>query len=177
MIECPKRKENQTDEEYRNEVIAWQQKNMVRKSKNIYLCIYKKAEKLYWATVSKLTERIHITNEKMETVQLGYFNIYKHYRLNDFNDLKEILPELRKKFGLSIYILENKYSHMTQIKLIMILLGNPFYQMALEDKNIPNPELEEGKFSVRTIEIKDTHDWISAEVEFGFKSDFVDNLF
>ena len=40
----------------------------------MFLVIYKKGNKLYFNTVKRLTEKFTVTNEKFETVKLGYNN-------------------------------------------------------------------------------------------------------
>lgn len=142
------------------------------KIKNLYLCIYKKKNKLYFATTRKLTDRIAITNQNFETVVLGHKNKIQSYVLNGVDDLKRILPELIQKYACNMYILENKYSDKTQIKFVIFLLGNPFWEVALFDKEQTN-DVEEGKCSTRTIQIETVEDVKQAEEEFDFTDYFV----
>ena len=142
------------------------------KKQNLYLCIYKKNNKLYFATTRKLTDRIAITNQDFKTVVLGYKNKIQSYVLNGVDDLKRILPELRQKYACNMYILENKYSDKIQIKFVIFLLGNPFWEVALCDKEQPN-DVEEGKCSIRTIQIETAEDVKQAEEEFDFTDYFV----
>ena len=138
----------------------------------MYLCIYKRKNKLYFATVKKLTDRIAITNQDFKTVVLGYKNKIQSYVLNGVDDLKRILPDLRGKYACNLYILENKYSDKTQIKLVIFLLGNPFWEVALCDKEQTN-DVEEGKCATKTIQIETVEDVKQAEEEFDFKNEFV----
>ena len=138
----------------------------------MYLCIYKRKNKLYFATVKKLTDKIAITNQDFKTVVLGYKNKIQSYVLKGVDDLKRILPELREKYACNLYILENKYSDKTQIKLVIFLLGNPFWEVALCDKEQAN-DVEEGKCATKTIQIETVEDVKQAEEEFDFKNEFV----
>lgn len=142
---------------------------------NKYLCIYKKGNKLYFAYTDKLTEKVAITNHEFKTVVLGYKNKIQSYVLNGVEDLKRILPELREKYACNLYILENRYSDKTQIKLVIFLLNNPFWEVALCNKEQTN-DVEEGKCSTRTIQIENIKDWEQAEEEFDFESSFVYNI-
>lgn len=142
----------------------------------MYLCIYKKktkdSYKLYFAVVKKLTEKVAITNQEFKTVVLGYKNKLQSYVLNDLKDLKRILPELREKYACNMFVLENRYKDKTQIKFVIFLLGNPFWEVAVCNKDEEN-DVEEDKCSTRTIQIENIKDWKLAESEFDFSSDFI----
>lgn len=142
----------------------------------MYLCIYKKktkdSYKLYFATVKKLTEKVAITNQEFKTVVLSYKNKLQSYVLNGLNDLKRILPELKEKYACNMYVLENRYKDKTQIKFVIFLLGNPFWEIAVCNKEEVN-DVEEDKCSTRTIQIESIEDWKQAEEKFDFSSNFI----
>lgn len=142
----------------------------------MYLCIYKKktkdSYKLYFATTNKLTDKIAITNQEFKTVVLGYKNKLQSYVLNDLKDLKRILPELREKYACNMFVLENRYKDKTQIKFVIFLLGNPFWEVAVCNKDEEN-DVKEDKCLTRTIQIENIKDWELAESEFDFSSDFI----
>lgn len=141
-----------------------------------YLCIYKKksnnGHKLYFATTKKLTDKIAITNQEFKTVILSYKNKIQSYRFNELSDLKRIYPELKEKYAGKIYVIENRYKNLTQIKLVVFLLGNPLWEVGLSEIEETN-EVEEEKCNTRTIEIESIEDWKLAEKEFDFQSDFI----
>ncbi len=136
----------------------------------MYLCIYKEKNKLYFSTVNKLTEKIAFTNPEFQSVIVGYKQKIDSYKINSLGDLARIMPELKAKYAGRIYILENKYSDKTQIKVVIFLLGNPFYELGLFEREEAN-DVEEGKCSTRTIQIESNEDWTQAENEFDFKAD------
>jgi hypothetical protein len=136
----------------------------------MYLCIYKKKNKLYFSTVNKLTEKVAFTNPEFQSVIVGYKQKIDSYKINSLDDLARIMPELKAKYAGRIYILENKYQDKTQIKVVIFLLGNPFYELGLFEREEAN-DVEEGKCSTRTIQIENNGDWLQAENEFDFKAD------
>lgn len=142
----------------------------------MYLCVYKKktkdSYKLYFAVVKKLTEKVAITNQEFKTVVLSYKNKLQSYVLNDLKDLKRILPELIEKYACNMFVLENRYKDKTQIKFVIFLLGNPFWEVAVCNKEEEN-DVEDEKCSTRTIQIENVDDWKLAEKEFDFSSDFI----
>lgn len=138
----------------------------------LYLCIYRKKKKLYFATVRKLSDRIAITNQDFETVVLGNKNKIQSWCFNSLEDLNRIFPELKEKYAGKIYVIENRYKDMTQIKVVVFLLNNPLWEVGIHEKKEEN-EVEEGKCSTRTIEINNIDDWRMAEKEFDFQSNFI----
>lgn len=145
-----------------------------------YLVIYKKGNKLYHAIVPKLTEKIHITNEKFDTVTLGYKHKLYSFLLSSEKGFFDALKFLRNQGLTQMFIIKNKFAGSEQIKLSIFLLGNPFYDIVLDEKvtiefdkeNPPEGNAEETK----SIIICDRSDWEYAEKEFDFKSDFVNNI-
>jgi hypothetical protein len=142
------------------------------KKQNLYLCIYKKNNKLYFATTRKLTDRIAITNPEFKTVVLSYKNKLQSWTLNGLSDLQRIYPELKEKYAGKIYVIENRYKDMTQIKVVVFLLNNPLWEVGIHEKKEEN-EVEEGECSTRIIEINDIDDWRLAQREFDFQSNFI----
>lgn len=142
------------------------------KKQNLYLCIYKKNNKLYFATTRKLTDRIAITNPEFKTVVLGYKNKIQSWTLNGLSDLQRIYPELKEKYAGKIYVIENRYKDKTQIKLVVFLLNNPLWEVGIHERDEAN-EVDEGKCSTRTIEIENINDWKLAQQEFDFQSNFI----
>lgn len=141
----------------------------------MYLCIYKRNNKLYFNVNKKLTEKFCVTNEKMETVKLGYNNKIKSWRLNSMADFKLIIGEL-KQYGLRMLIMQNAFRKVTQVKFTCLLLNNPFYDIVLDEKNIES-DIPENEVETQAIELKTKEDWELAEEKFDFQSDFVDNVF
>jgi len=140
-----------------------------------YLCIYKKKNKLYFATVKRLSDRIGITNQDFQTVVLGYRQKIRSFPLNVTGDLIRFYPELKRDYAGKIYIIENRFKEKTQIKMVMFLLNNPFWEVALHEREEEN-DVEEGKCSTKSIEIETKEDIELAEKEFDFSDEFVYNF-
>lgn len=141
----------------------------------MYLVIYKKGKKLYFNTVKKLTERFLITNQNFETVKLGYKNKIASYKFDSWEHFKKVKEEL-KKYGLRMYVAEVKSPTNTMIKFVCELMGNAFYNMAVKDTEETN-EIPEGDEGIRIVELWDKTDWDYAQEQFGFESDFWQNIF
>lgn len=136
----------------------------------MFLVIYQRKNKLYFSTVNKLTDKLTVTNEKMETVKLGYRNKIRSYAFNGWDDFKKIYPELKERFALRILFLENRFKEKTQVKFTVMLLNNPFMDVVIkefdEDNGVPNDEV-----ASKAIEVFDVSDVHLAEQEFRFNAD------
>lgn len=141
----------------------------------MFLVIYKKGNKLYFNTVKRLTEKFTVTNEKFETVKLGYNNKIRSFKFDGWEDFKRIREELRK-YSLRMYVACVRYPNKREIKLVLELMKNPFYNIMIEECEAVNPDIEEGNSGIKVIELWDESDWEFAEKEFNFSSDFYKNL-
>lgn len=141
----------------------------------MFLVIYKKGNKLYFNTVKRLTEKFTVTNEKFETVKLGYNNKIRSFKFDGWEDFKRIREELRK-YSLRMYVACVRYPNKREIKLVLELMKNPFYNIMIEECEAVNPDIEEGNMGIKVIELWDESDWKFAEKEFNFSSDFYKNL-
>lgn len=141
----------------------------------MFLVIYKKGNKLYFNTVKRLMEKFTVTNEKFETVKLGYNNKIRSFKFDGWEDFKRIREELRK-YSLRMYVACVRYPNKREIKLVLELMKNPFYNIMIEECEAVNPDIEEGNMGIKVIELWDESDWKFAEKEFNFSSDFYKNL-
>lgn len=141
----------------------------------MFLVIYKKGNKLYFNTVKRLTEKFTVTNEKFETVKLGYNNKIRSFKFDGWEDFKRIREELRK-YSLRMYVACVRYPNKREIKLVLELMKNPFYNIMIEECEAVNPDIEGGNTGIKVIELWDESDWKFAEKEFNFSSDFYKNL-
>ena len=98
----------------------------------MFLVIYKKGNKLYFNTVKRLTEKFTVTNEKFETVKLGYNNKIRSFKFDGWEDFKRIREELRK-YSLRMYVACVRYPNKREIKLVLELMKNPFYNIMIEE--------------------------------------------
>lgn len=141
----------------------------------MYLILYKRKNKLYFNYAQKLTDRFTVTNEKFETVKLGYKDKIKSYKFNSWDDFKLIRDEL-KQYGLRMYIAEVKLTDKTQIKLVIELMNNPLYVIVLVENEAQNDDIIDGETGIRVVELFDKSDWDYAQEQFCFESDFFTNL-
>lgn len=141
----------------------------------MFLVIYKKGNKLYFNTVKRLMEKFTVTNEKFETVKLGYNNKIRSFKFDGWEDFKRIREELRK-YSLRMYVACVRYPNKREIKLVLELMKNPFYNIMIEECEAVNPDIEEGNPGIKVIELWNESDWKFAEKEFNFSSDFYKNL-
>lgn len=138
----------------------------------MYLCIYNKDKKLYFATVKRLTDKSAFTNPEFKTVVVGYNNKIRSFPFNSEKDLIRIYPELKSDYAGRLFVVENRYKDKVQIKLVVCILNNPLWLKVLDDKDIAS-DIEEGKCATKTIEINSIDDVKLAEKEFDFSNEFL----
>lgn len=141
----------------------------------MFLIIYKRGSKRYFNLSKKLTDSFTVTNEKMETVKLGYKQKMRSYRFDGWEDFKKIRDELRSLYGLRMFVAEVKLPDKTHIKLVIELMNNPLYSLVLKETEEKN-EVPEGDTGIRLVELFEPSDWNYAKDEFKFESDFINNL-
>lgn len=142
----------------------------------MFLAIYKRGNKYYFNFVKKLTERFTVTNEKFETVKLGYRQKIESYPFNGWGDFRAVKKILLEKYSLRMYIAEVRFSDKTQIKLVLEMMNNPFYSLVLKETQEENADVIDGDSGIRVVELWDKTDWDYAQEQFKFESDFWCNL-
>lgn len=141
------------------------------------LVIYKKDDKYYFSVVERLPRKQEFYNSKMEKVVLTSKNKVESYQFNGWEDFKKIRDYLRVNFGLKILVINVKAKDKTYQKLFMELMNNPLYNLMLAEREEENEVSEDEMANIQAYAIENRHDWLEAQKEFGFESDFVDNLF
>lgn len=141
------------------------------------LVIYKKNDKYYFDVVSNLRAKSKFFNEKFEPVEVGYKDKFAHFQFNNWEDFRRIRDYLRVNFGLRMFVLNVKAKDKTYQKFFVELMRTPLYSAMLAEREEVNEVSEDEKANIQVYEISSRHDWKEAEKEFGFESDFVDEIF
>lgn len=141
------------------------------------LVIYKKDDKYYFSVVERLPRKQEFYNSKMEKVVLTSKNKVESHLFNSWEDFKKVRDYLRVNFGLKILVINVKAKDKTYQKLFMELMNNPLYNLMLDEREEENEVSEDEMANIQAYAIENRHDWFEAQKEFGFESDFVDNLF
>ena len=142
----------------------------------MFLCIYKRGKKYYFQAVKKITESFTVVNENMEAVKLGYKQKVASFAFNGWDDFKKIKQYLRLNFRLRIFVAQVEAADKTFEKVIIELMKNPFYSLVIAEKEEQNEVAEDDTGNVRLYEINDFGDWMAAQKEFEFESDFYKNI-
>lgn len=141
------------------------------------LVIYKKDDKYYFSVVERLPRKQEFYNSKMEKVVLTSKDKVESHQFNSWEDFKKIRDYLRVNFGLKILVINVKAKDKTYQKLFMELMKNPLYNLMLAEREEENEVSEDEMANIQAYAIENRNDWYEAQKEFGFESDFVDNLF
>lgn len=141
------------------------------------LVIYKKNDKYYFDVVSNLRATSEFFNEKFEPVKVGYKDKFAHFQFNNWEDFRRIRDYLRVNFGLRMFVLNVKAKDKTYQKFFVELMRTPLYSAMLAEREEVNEVSEDEKANIQVYEISSRYDWKEAEKEFGFESDFVNEIF
>lgn len=113
----------------------------------------------------------------MEAVKLGYKQKVESYAFNGWEDFKKLKHYLRVNYGLRMFVADIKAADKTYQKFIIELMKNPFYELMLAERPEANEIKEDETGNVRLIELFGFSEWLEAQKEFGFESDFYKNIF
>lgn len=141
------------------------------------LVIYKKNDKYYFDIVSNLRAKSKFFNEKFEPIELTYADKFAHFMFNNWEDFRRIRDYLRVNFGLRMFVMNIKAKDKTYQKFFMELMNAPLYHIMLAEREEENEVSEDEQANVQLYEISSRKDWEDAEKEFGFESDFINEIF
>ena len=142
----------------------------------MFLCIYKKNDKLFHNFQEKLSEPFKVVTEDFKHYSLTSKHRVEFFKLANWADFWKIKEQL-EKYKLRIMVTCVRHPDKTDIGLNVFLLDNPVRSILLESQDKPNPEIEEGDCLPSLYEIWGYQDFLDAEKEFNFTSDIKDEIF
>lgn len=142
----------------------------------MFLCIYKKNDKIFHNFQEKLSEPFKVVTEDFKHHSLTNKHRVCFYKLENWLDFWKLKDSLLK-YGFRIMVTKVKHPDHTDIGLNVFLCDNPVRSILLERQEGSNPDIEEGDCLPSLYEIWTKEDFLAAEKEFGFESSIKFDIF